>query len=58
MKKVSQMQLVKKNKQEGAGLIEYAVIAALVVAIAVIVFPLLSTAVQGAFSRVITALGG
>lgn len=52
MKKVSQMQLVKKNKQEGASLIEYAVIAALIVGIAVLVFPTLQTGLSTAFSNI------
>ncbi|GLR26871.1 MULTISPECIES: Flp family type IVb pilin [Limnobacter] len=52
MKKVSQLPLVKKNKQEGASLIEYAVIAALIVGIAVLVFPTLQTGLSTAFSNI------
>jgi len=56
MKKVSQLQLVKKNSQKGASLIEYAVIAALIVGIAVLVFPKLQTGLSDAFTNISTML--
>lgn len=56
MKKVSQLQLVKKNSQKGASLIEYAVIAALIVGIAVLVFPTLQTGLSTAFTNISTQL--
>lgn len=56
MKKVSQLQLVKKNSQKGASLIEYAVIAALVVGIAVLVFPTLKDGLSTAFTNIGTTL--
>lgn len=56
MKKVSQLQLVRKNKQEGATMIEYAVIAALVVVIALFAFPSLKDGLKAAFDGIVTSI--
>lgn len=58
MKKVSQMQLVKKNKQEGASLIEYAVIAAIIVVVAVAGLNAVGGGITTAFNGVVSALTG
>lgn len=58
MSKLANKQLVLKRKEEGASLIEYAVIAALVVALAVAGFATLGGGLTGAFGRIVTALGG
>ncbi|HEX4917898.1 MAG TPA: Flp family type IVb pilin [Limnobacter sp.] len=58
MSKVTKKQLVLKRKQEGASLIEYAVIAALVVALAVAGFATLGGGLDTAFGNIVNALTG
>lgn len=58
MIKAATKQLVLKRKQEGASLIEYAVIAALVVALAVAGFATLGDGLDAAFADIVDALGG
>lgn len=58
MIKAATKQLVLKRKQEGASLIEYAVIAALVVALAVAGFATLGDGLDTAFANIVDALGG
>ncbi|HEX4842710.1 MAG TPA: Flp family type IVb pilin [Limnobacter sp.] len=58
MTKVIKKQLVLKRKQEGASLIEYAVIAALVVALAVAGFATLGGGLETAFDNIVNALSG
>ncbi len=58
MKKATGKQLVLKNKQDGASLIEYAVIAALVVALAVAGFATLGGGLETAFGNIVTSLTG
>ncbi|WP_370261769.1 Flp family type IVb pilin [Limnobacter sp.] len=58
MSKVAKMQLAKFRKQEGASLIEYAVIAALVVALAVAGFATLGDGLGTAFDNIVNALTG
>ena len=58
MIKVTNKRLVLKRKEDGASLIEYAVIAALVVGIAVAGFTVLGDGIEGAFGRIVAALGG
>lgn len=57
MSKAANKQLVLKRKEEGASLIEYAVIAALVVAIAVAGFAILGPGLEGAFQDILDAIG-
>ena len=56
MIKVAKKQLVLKRKEDGASLIEYAVIAALVVGIAVAAFAVLGPGLEGAFQDVLDAI--
>lgn len=56
MKKAANKQLVLKRKEEGASLIEYAVIAALVVAIAVVGFNTLGDGLGEAFDAIAAKL--
>lgn len=58
MIKAANKQLVLKRKQEGASLIEYAVIAALVVALAVAGFATLGDGLDTAFNNIVTSLTG
>ena len=58
MNKAARKQLVLKRKQEGASLIEYAVIAALVVASAVAGFATLGDGLDTAFTNITNALTG
>jgi len=58
MNKAARKQLVLKRKQEGASLIEYAVIAALVVAIAVAGFGVLGDGLETAFTNITNTLTG
>lgn len=58
MIKAANKQLVLKRKQEGASLIEYAVIAALVVALAVAGFATLGGGLDTAFNNIVTTLTG
>ena len=58
MIKTTKKQLVLKRKEDGASLIEYAVIAALVVGIAIAVLPAIETGLGEAFSEIITAIKG
>ncbi|HEX4878673.1 MAG TPA: Flp family type IVb pilin [Limnobacter sp.] len=58
MSKVAKRQLVLKRKQDGASLIEYAVIAALVVALAVAGFATLGGGLETAFDNIVNALTG
>lgn len=58
MIKAANKQLVLKRKQDGASLIEYAVIAALVVGIAVTAFGLLGTGLDTAFTSIIAKITG
>ena len=58
MNKAARKQLVLKRKQEGASLIEYAVIAALVVAIAVAGFGVLGDGLTTAFENITNTLTG
>ena len=58
MNKAARKQLVLKRKQEGASLIEYAVIAALVVAIAVAGFATLGDGLDTAFGNIVNTLTG
>lgn len=53
MIKVTNKRLVLKRKEDGASLIEYAVIAALVVGIAVAAFTVLGDGLDGAFGTII-----
>jgi Flp pilus assembly pilin Flp len=58
MIKAANKQLVLKRKQEGASLIEYAVIAALVVALAVAGFATLGDGLDTAFNNIVNTLTG
>ena len=58
MIKVAKKQLVLKRKEDGASLIEYAVIAALVVGIAVVAFTTLGEGLDGAFESIVTKVTG
>ncbi|MAZ08128.1 MULTISPECIES: Flp family type IVb pilin [unclassified Limnobacter] len=58
MSKAANKQLVLKRKEEGASLIEYAVIAALVVALAVAGFSVLGDGLGDAFSAISNLLTG
>ena len=58
MSKAANKQLVLKRKEEGASLIEYAVIAALVVALAVAGFATLGGGLETAFGNIVTQLTG
>ncbi|MEK9816570.1 MAG: Flp family type IVb pilin [Limnobacter sp.] len=56
MSKAANKQLVLKRKEEGASLIEYAVIAALVVALAVAGFATLGDGLTAAFNNITNTL--
>lgn len=56
MIKVTNKRLVLKRKEDGASLIEYAVIAALVVGIAVAAFAVLGTGLDTAFDAIIAKI--
>jgi pilus assembly protein Flp/PilA len=56
MSKAANKQLVLKRKEEGASLIEYAVIAALVVALAVAGFATLGGGLEAAFDNIVETL--
>lgn len=56
MIKTNRKQLVLKRKEDGASLIEYAVIAALVVALAVAGFETLGGGLTTAFGNIVNAL--
>lgn len=58
MNKAASKQLVLKRKEEGASLIEYAVIAALVVALAVAGFATLGGGLETAFGNIVNSLTG
>ena len=58
MSKAANKQLVLKRKEEGASLIEYAVIAALVVALAVAGFATLGEGLDTAFTNIVNSLTG
>jgi Flp pilus assembly pilin Flp len=58
MMKTNRRQLVLKRKEDGASLIEYAVIAALVVALAVAGFATLGGGLDTAFGNIVNALTG
>lgn len=58
MSKAANKQLVLKRKEDGASLIEYAVIAALVVALAVAGFATLGGGLETAFGNIVTQLTG
>lgn len=58
MSKLSNKRLVVKRKEDGASLIEYAVIAALVVALAVAGFATLGGGLTAAFDNIVSALTG
>lgn len=58
MSKAANKQLVLKRKEEGASLIEYAVIAALVVALAVAGFATFDGPLVAAFEAIATKLTG
>lgn len=58
MIKFANKQLVLKRKEEGASLIEYAVIAALVVGIGVTVFGALEIGLDGAFDAIVAKITG
>ncbi|HEX4856625.1 MAG TPA: Flp family type IVb pilin [Limnobacter sp.] len=58
MMKTTRKQLVLKRKEDGASLIEYAVIAALVVALAVAGFATLGGGLDTAFGNIVNALTG
>ncbi|BET26931.1 pilus assembly protein Flp/PilA [Limnobacter thiooxidans] len=58
MNKAARKQLVLKRKEDGASLIEYAVIAALVVAIAVAGFATLGDGLDTAFGNIVNTLTG
>jgi Flp pilus assembly pilin Flp len=58
MNKAAKKQLVLKRKEDGASLIEYAVIAALVVALAVAGFATLGGGLETAFGNIVTSLTG
>lgn len=58
MSKAANKQLVFKRKEEGASLIEYAVIAALVVALAVGGFATLGGGLNTAFTNIVNTLTG
>lgn len=58
MSNAANKQLVLKRKEEGASLIEYAVIAALVVALAVAGFATLGGGLDTAFNNIVNTLTG
>ncbi len=58
MNKAARKQLVLKRKEDGASLIEYAVIATLVVAIAVAGFATLGDGLDTAFGNIVNTLTG
>jgi len=58
MSNAANKQLVLKRKEEGASLIEFAVIAALVVALAVAGFATLGGGLETAFGNIVNALTG
>lgn len=58
MSKAANKQLVLKRKEDGASLIEYAVIAALVVALAVAGFATLGGGLDTAFTNIVNTLTG
>jgi Flp pilus assembly pilin Flp len=58
MSNATNKQLVLKRKEEGASLIEYAVIAALVVALAVAGFATLGGGLETAFTNIVNTLTG
>ena len=58
MSKAANKQLVLKRKEDGASLIEYAVIAALVVALAVAGFGTLGDGLDTAFKGIVDTLTG
>lgn len=58
MIKAAKKQLVLKRKEDGASLIEYAVIAALVVGVAVAAFAVLGPGLTGAFQGILDAITG
>lgn len=58
MRKAAKKQLVLKRREEGASLIEYAVIAALVVALAVAGFATLGGGLETAFDNIVDTLSG
>lgn len=58
MIKVTNKRLVLKRKEDGASLIEYAVIAALVVGIAVVAFGTLGGGLNTAFDAIIAKISG
>jgi pilus assembly protein Flp/PilA len=58
MIQAAKKQLVLKRKEDGASLIEYAVIAALVVALAVAGFTTLGGGLETAFDNIVTSLTG
>lgn len=58
MIKAVKKQLILKRKEDGASLIEYAVIAALVVGIAAGAFALLGPGMNTAFGNIVTCVTG
>lgn len=58
MIKVAKKQLVLKRKQDGASLIEYAVLAALIVVAAVAAIEPLGEALSTTFGSILTAISG
>ena len=58
MIKAAKKQLVLKRKQDGASLIEYAVLAALIVVAAVVAIQPLGAALRTTFGSILTAITG
>lgn len=58
MIKVTKKQLVLKRKETGASLIEYAVIAALIVGVAIAAFTVLGDGLEGAFGDIVDRVTG
>jgi pilus assembly protein Flp/PilA len=58
MNKIVKRNLQVKQKQDGASLIEYAVLAALIVVASVVAINALGVGIDGVFDRILNALDG
>ncbi|MFN4328696.1 MAG: Flp family type IVb pilin [Limnobacter sp.] len=58
MSKIVKRNLQVKHKQDGASLIEYAVLAALIVVASVVAINALGVGIDGVFDRILNALDG
>jgi len=58
MNKIVKRNLQVKHKQDGASLIEYAVLAALIVVASVVAINALGVGIDGVFDRILNALDG